>query len=132
MAVSEHYLSEVLDCLAQVAPVSYRRVFSGVSIYHRGVQFALIANDRLYFRVDEASVELYRARDMRPLQPEAALSSARPYYEVPQVVLNTPGELLFWMRAAVEAAPNPAEQTALHQPHSSLPNPVANSPAKIA
>lgn len=115
MAVSDHYLSEVLECLSQVAPVSYRRVFSGVSIYHRGVQFALIAHDRLYFRVDEASVELYRLRDMRPLQPEAALSSARPYYEVPQAVLHRPGELLYWMRAAIDAAPNPAEQIALHE-----------------
>lgn len=115
MAVSEHYLTEVLQCLGQVAAVTYRRVFSGVTLYHRGVQFALIANDRLYFRVDDASAELYRVRDMRSLKPEAALSSARPYYEVPQAILNTPSELLYWVRAAVKAAPNPAEQTALHE-----------------
>lgn len=115
MAISEPYLSEVLERLAEVAAVSYRRVFSGVSICHRGVQFALIANNRLYFRVDEASVEPYRVHNMRPLQPEAALSSARPYYEVPQAVLNTPDELLYWMRAAVAAAPNPAEKAALHE-----------------
>lgn len=115
MAVSEHYLSEVLECLAHVAPVTYKCLFSGVSIYHQGIQFALIANDRLYFRVDEASVEPYRVRNMRPLQPEAALSSARPYYEVPQVVLDTPSELLYWMRAAVEAAPNPVDNVALHE-----------------
>ena len=116
MAVSEHYLAEVLECLAQVAPVSYKRVFSGVSIYHRGVQFALIAHDRLYFRVDDASAEPYRARGMRRLQPEAALSSARPFYEVPPAVLSTPSELLYWMRTAVEVAPNSAQQTVLHQP----------------
>ncbi|MDQ2076948.1 TfoX/Sxy family protein [Marinimicrobium sp. ABcell2] len=112
MAVSEHYLSEVLERLSQVAPVSYRRVFSGVAIYHRGVQFALIANDRLYFRVDDASSQPYIERNMPPLQPEAALTSARHYYQVPQVVLEESNELLYWMRAAVEAAPQDSDETA--------------------
>lgn len=107
MAVSDHYLTGVLERLSQVAPVSYRRIFTGVGIYHRGVQFALLANDRLYFRVDDVSVQPYRDRGMPALQPEAALSSTNGYYQVPSEVLGQPNELLYWMRAAVEAVPQP-------------------------
>ncbi len=104
MAVSDSYLTGVLDRLAQVAPVSYRRIFTGVGIYHRDVQFALISNDRLYFRVDDASAQPYKERGMRALQPEAALTATNSYYQVPAAVLEQPSELLYWMRAAVEAA----------------------------
>ncbi len=104
LAVSDSYLTGVLDRLAQVAPVSYRRIFTGVGIYHREVQFALISNDRLYFLVDDASAQPYKDRGMRPLQPDAALSATNSYYQVPAAVLEQPNELLYWMRAAVEAA----------------------------
>ncbi len=104
MAVSDSYLTGVLDRLAQVAPVSYRRIFTGVGIYHREVQFALISNDRLYFLVDDSSAQPYIDRGMRALQPEAALSATNRYYQVPAAVLEQPNELLYWMRAAVEAA----------------------------
>lgn len=109
LAVSDSYLTGVLDRLAQVAPVSYRRIFTGVGLYHREVQFALISNDRLYFLVDDASAQPYKERGMRPLQPEAALSATNSYYQVPAAVLEQPTELLYWMRAAVEAA-QPAEK----------------------
>lgn len=104
MAVSDSYLTGVLDRLSQVAPVSYRRIFTGVGIYHREVQFALISNDRLFFRVDDASAQPYKERGMRALQPEAALTATNSYYQVPAAVLEQPNELLYWMRAAVEAA----------------------------
>jgi DNA transformation protein and related proteins len=122
LAVSDHYLTEVLECLSQVAPVTYRRLFSGVAIYHRGGQFALIVNDRLYFRVDEASSQPYRERGMPRLQPEAALSSASHYYQVPCAVLEAPNELLYWMRAAVEAASDNAEELVVREGVPSSPN----------
>lgn len=92
-----------------MAPVSYRRIFTGVGIYHRGVQFALVANDCLYFRVDEVSVQPYLDRGMPSLQPEAALSATSGYFQVPPLVLDEPNELLYWMRAAVEAAQKPED-----------------------
>lgn len=104
MAVSDHYLNKVLERLSQVAPVSYRRIFAGVGLYHRGVQFALLANDRLYFRVDDISVQPYLDSGMPALHPEAALTTQSHFYQLPPGLLDRPEELLYWMRAAVEAA----------------------------
>lgn len=104
MAVSNHYLNRILHRLSQVVPVSYRRIFTGVGIYHQGQLFALITNNRTYFRVDEDSVEPYRERAMPALKPAAAFLPGSHFYQLPDEVLHNPAELMFWMRAAVEAS----------------------------
>lgn len=106
MAVSNQYVARAVECLARVAPISYRRIFHGVGIYHQGTQFAFIVNDRLYFRADEASRSLYEDRSMTPFCPGSIGSAESNFYQLPEEVLDTPAELLYWMRTAVEAARN--------------------------
>lgn len=69
MNLSHAYLDRVIARLSQVAEVSYRRIFNGVGIYYRGVQFAIIINDHLYFRADEHSRPLYQQKGMTAFQP---------------------------------------------------------------
>ena len=64
MTVSNSFLLHAVASMSHIAPISYRRIFNGYGIYHEGVQFAIIINDRLYFRADEASRELYLAKRM--------------------------------------------------------------------
>lgn len=104
MAVSNHYLNQTLHHLSQVVPVSYRRIFAGAGIYHQGALFALVVDNTLYFRVDENSVTPYLERQMPSLRPGSALSPDSHFYQLPDDVLRHPPELLFWMRAAVEAS----------------------------
>src|SRR5690606_40057415 len=92
MAVSTHYVARAIECMARVAPVSYRRIFHGVGVYHRSVLFALIVNDRLYFRVDEHSRALYEQQGLRPFQPAAAERAESAFYEVPESILERPSE----------------------------------------
>lgn len=105
MSVNDHYLSHVLACLARVAPVSFARRFGGVVLLHRERGFGLIVGQQVYFRTDELSRSAYIERGLEPLQPdtvEPGLQSS--YYRLPEPVLETPAELHFWLRAAVEAA----------------------------
>lgn len=104
MAVSNHYLNQTLHHLSQVVPVSYRRIFAGAGIYHQGVLFAVVVDNILYFRVDENSVHPYQEREMPSLCPDSALSPESHFYQLPDDVLRHAQELLFWMRAAVEAS----------------------------
>src|SRR5688500_3949359 len=69
MTVTNHFLLHAVGCMSYVAPVSYRRIFSGYGIYHQGVQFAIIVNERLYFRADEHSRHLYLAKHMNAFLP---------------------------------------------------------------
>lgn len=106
MAVSSHYVAHAVECMARVAPVSYRRIFHGVGVYHQGAQFAIIVNDHLYFRADDCSRPLYEQRSMTPFRPRAADMVESNFYQLPEEVLNNPAELIYWMRTAVEAAQN--------------------------
>lgn len=103
MSYSQIYVERVIEALSQVDPVSYRRIFNGLGIYYRGTQFALLINNRLYFRADEDSRPLYRARAMLPFQPSTA-SHASDFYQIPDALLDNPAELSHWMRIAVEAS----------------------------
>lgn len=104
MTVSHAYLDRAIANLARVAEVSYRRIFNGVGIYHRGVQFALIINDKLYFRADDASRSLYLQHGMSAFQPRAAVQVESCFFQLPDHALTLPAELQYWVRIAVEAA----------------------------
>lgn len=104
MTVSNHFLLHAVESMSHVAPVSYRRIFNGYGIYHQGVQFAIVINDRLYFRSDDSSRALYTAKRMTAFLPSNIETGESNFYQLPEEVLAHPPELIFWMRIAVEAA----------------------------
>src|SRR5262245_59499379 len=80
MGVSDSYRDFVLDQLGRVNPVRAKRMFGGVGIYSRGLFFALIAEGRLYFKVDDATRPDFERLDMEPFRPFGE-DSAMGYYE---------------------------------------------------
>ena len=104
MTVSNHFLLHAVESMSHVAPVSYRRIFNGFGIYHQGVQFAIVINDRLYFRADDYSRSLYIAKRMTAFLPSTIETGESNFFQLPDDVLSHPAELIFWMRIAVEAA----------------------------
>ncbi len=116
MSVSQPALSRALHHLSQVAPVSYRRIFAGIGLYHQQHLFAIMTDDRVYFRVDDDSRQPYLDRSMAALQPRGVGFWESHFYQLPEAVLEDSSELLFWMRAAVEASqaplPEPAYESA--------------------
>ena len=104
MTVNNHFLLHAVECMANVAAISYRRIFNGYGIYHQHVQFAIIVNDHLYFRADDYSRSLYLAKKMTAFQPRTLEAVESNFFQLPEDVLTNPDELHYWMRIAVEAA----------------------------
>ena len=104
MTVNNHFLLHAVESMSHVAPVSFRRIFNGYGIYHHGVQFAIVINDRLYFRADDYSRSLYAAKHMTPFLPASIGANESNFFQLPDEVLSHPAELIYWMRIAVEAA----------------------------
>lgn len=104
MNLSHAYLDRIIARLSQVAEVSYRRIFNGAGIYYRGVQFAIVVNERLYFRADEHSRPLYQQKGMAAFQPRVAVNIESCFFQLPDEVLDQPAELKHWLRIAIEAA----------------------------
>lgn len=102
MAVSAEFRDYVLDQLRAVAPVTAKAMFGGVGIYSRGLFFALIADDVLYFKVDATTRTAYEERGCKAFNPFG--KGTMGHYELPEDILEDTDELREWMRAAVAVA----------------------------
>jgi DNA transformation protein len=94
----------VLDQLADLGPVTSRKMFGGVGLYCGGVFFGIIARDELYLKVDDTTRSRYERAGMHPFQPYPARPMTMKYYSVPLGVLESSVELTRWTQEAVEAA----------------------------
>ena len=101
MPVSPEYLDYIIDQLKAFGPVTAKRMFGGAGLYHQGVFFGLVADDVLYFKVDDANRQDYIDAGMGPFKPFG--SYAMGYYEVPADVLEDSDDLVLWAKKAVGA-----------------------------
>lgn len=106
MSVTDSFREFVLDQLDQCArEIRAKRMFGAVGIYSGEFFFAVIDDDRVYFKVDDQTRPQYEAAGMSPArigtEPEQMVLS---YYEVPPAALEAPDELRQWVRDAIAAA----------------------------
>ena len=105
MAVSATFRAFVLDQLGRVAPrVRGRSMFGGVGIYAGERFFALIADDTLYFKVDESNRADFEAHGMGPFRPYGEHGEVMQYYQVPAELLEDPEALRPWAEKAIAVA----------------------------
>ena len=107
MAVSDSYLTFVLEQLAGVRAVVTRRMFGGVGIYSGEAFFAIIDNDTVFFKVDEALAVQYRKAGMPPFAPIPGKSPMMGYYQVPPDVLEDADEMARWAMQSIGLATSP-------------------------
>lgn len=102
MPVSREYLDYIVDLLSAVGPVAAKRMFGGAGLYLRGLFFGLVADDVLYFKVDDSNRQDYRDAGSRPFKPFDTYEMG--YYEVPADVLEDEEKLREWAGKAVQVA----------------------------
>lgn len=105
MAVSNSCREFVLEQLGRVTPVTGKSMFGGVGIYAQGLFFALIAGDRLYYKVDDTTRSDFERLGMEPFRPYGE-DSAMGYYELPPDVVEDVSQLETCMRKALGVAAN--------------------------
>lgn len=103
MAFSASYRAQIEGLLDQVVSISTKAMFGGVGIYSDSLFFALIAEDKLYFKVSDLNRADYEEAGMGPFFP---FDSPTPmhYWEVPGSVLSSPDELRVWVEKALAVA----------------------------
>jgi DNA transformation protein len=79
-------------------------MFGGVGIYAGDVFFALIAEDTLYFKVDDSTRPEFEARGCRPFKPFGESGAVMQYYEVPVDLLEDAHALRPWADKAIAVA----------------------------
>ncbi len=105
MAVSLSFRTFVLDQLRRVAPdVRERSMFGGVGIYAGDLFFALIADDTLYFKVDDSNRPDFEARGTGLFRPYGESGEAMQYYQVPDELIEDSESLRPWAEEAMAVA----------------------------
>lgn len=96
----------VLDQLSGLGAVDARPMFGGAGFYADGEFFAILYEERLYFRVSPETIGAYKARKMKPFAPFAGRKGeSRGYYEVPIDIIESADDLVSWARAARQTTP---------------------------
>ncbi|AFM40661.1 regulator of competence-specific genes [Desulfosporosinus acidiphilus SJ4] len=106
MAVSESFKKYVVDQLGKLGYVTVKKMFGGVSIYYEGLIFGILANDVLYFKVDDSNKTDYVMAGMQPFKPFDDKPTVMPYYEVPVDILENRERLAEWAIKALFASRN--------------------------
>lgn len=104
MTVSPSFRDHVLEQLRRVAPVATRPMFGGLTLFHEGRAFALIDEDRLYFKVDAGNRGDFEAAGSGPFLPFGDPARPMAYWELPGEVLEDTEALAAWARKAFAAA----------------------------
>jgi DNA transformation protein and related proteins len=116
MAVSDSFLTFVLDQLGAVRGLVSKRMFGGIGLYGEGTFFGVIDNDTMFFKVDDTTVLRYKAMKMPPFDPMPEKGPMLGYYQVPIVVLEDPETLLEWAAEAIEVGRTVKKKPARRKP----------------
>jgi DNA transformation protein len=105
VAVSASFQTLVLDQLSRAMPrIRARPMFGGVGIYSGEIFFALIADDTVYFKVDDSTRPDFEACGMGPFRPFGDDGGTMKYYQLPEDLLEDPDALRPWAEKAVSIA----------------------------
>lgn len=81
-----------------------RSMFGGVGIYAGDLFFALLAEDRMYMKVDDSNRADFTAAGMEPFRPFPDHDFVMSYYEVPLEVIENRDRLGEWATRSIEVA----------------------------
>jgi DNA transformation protein len=99
------FIPFVQELLEDWASVSARRMFGGYGLYHEGLMFAIVMDQRLYLKADEVNRPEFEALGLAPFTyamkgRDVALS----YWAAPDAIFDEPSVAVRWARSAWDAA----------------------------
>jgi len=112
------YLNYLVECMAFIRGLHVRAMFGGYGLYQDDLIFAIVVNDVLYLKADEAITHEFSNRG---LQPFTYTVQGRPvtmqYFEAPPDVFEQPEVMQEWAHKALGAALRARSNTALQPTH---------------
>lgn len=105
MPVSDSYRTYVLEQLGRaVSNIRHKAMFGGIGIYSNDFFFALIDDDKVYFKVDDSNRPDYEARKLGPFMPFGEGGEVMQYYEIAEETLEDIDQLREWAEKAIDVA----------------------------
>jgi len=96
----ESFKDFILDQLSEFDGVEARRMFGGHGLYRDETFFGIVHKGKLFFKIDDNTVDEYRKRKMKPFRPTAK-QTLKSYYQVPVEIIEDADALRQWAAKAV-------------------------------
>ncbi|MBX3509768.1 MAG: TfoX/Sxy family protein [Hyphomonadaceae bacterium] len=110
MAAPDSFHDFVRELFAGLGRVEIKRMFGGAGVYAEGVMFALLADDTIHLKVDDALKRDLREEGSGPFVwtpssgPRAGEKIDMGYWRLPDSALDDPDEAARWGRKALAVA----------------------------
>jgi DNA transformation protein len=105
------FVELVLEQLAPLGSVRVRAMFGGYGVYQGDVFFAIIVDDRLYFKTDRVTCVEYQALGLLPFSYTArGKTITMQYYEAPPEVFEDMAVMRRWAQQAIAVAQRAKER----------------------
>jgi DNA transformation protein len=106
MVASDSFAEFLREQFAPLGHLTMRRMFGKTGVFCDGVMFGMVADNTLFFRVDDDNRAAFaEAATFPPLNYEKKGSSIDlSFWRAPERLFEEPDELLSWARAALAAA----------------------------
>jgi len=100
------FVHHCVDLLRGLGAISPRRMFSGWGIFVQGRMFALIFDETLYLKVDDANRAAFESEGLPPFTYEGRTGGTveMPYRQAPPEAMEDPVEMRPWAQGAIDAA----------------------------
>jgi DNA transformation protein len=105
MARDSEFVQHVIELMVPMGEVRTRAMFGGYSIYLREIVFAIVVDDRLYFRTDSVTRPGYEKLGLGPFSYLArGKKVVLQYHEAPPDALESPHVMRSFALEAVAAS----------------------------
>src|SRR6188768_736535 len=106
MVASAAFGELLREQMTPLGHITMRRMFGKTGVFCEGVMFGMVAEDTLYFRVDDRNRATFKEAESFP--PLNYVKQGRTidlsFWQVPERLIDEPDELVTWARAALAAA----------------------------
>lgn len=105
MQVDSEFVGFVLERMAPIGEVRARAMFGGFGIFQRDIIFAIVVDDRLYFKADGTTRRRFSELGLAPFTYAArGKTIVMQYYEAPPEVFESAAAMSVWARRSIAAA----------------------------
>lgn len=96
----------LIDLLTPWDRVTAKAMFGGYGLYRRGIIFAIVDDDTVFFKVNDANRGDYKKAGMEPFtyDTKSGKKVAMSYWQVPLTVMEDADTLAEWAEKAYDAA----------------------------
>ena len=121
------FVEHVVETMRRFGAVEARSMFGGWGLYHQGLFFALIAEDTLYLKTDDANRADFEALGLEPFvyPMKDGQSIVMTYRRAPEDALESPEVMAEWARRGYAAALRAAARKRPSKPRAPKKAPAA-------